>query len=270
MSDTFIFSEGFDSFSMSSPPPIFYGGTNITVFPQTIAPVYSPTSTYSVGDYCMYEGQLYQCNTAISTAEAWNPSHWSGVTVVSLTNGIATDLADFEAEVNAEISDIGAKTLPSGGSAGQYLKKYSSTDNDVGWHTPDANEITWLDTENIPIFNTSASFTMQFTEAQGATATFPYYESIDVSNGTPVLHGKTTTTLLNDMPSTVYDYMSDTAYKVEKTTPTGYVILKYYAFSYVSSAPATYTEGSVAKALDDLNNAVGSTITTAQIDALFS
>lgn len=41
------------------------------------APVYSDSSTYAVGDYVLYEGTLYQCNTAITTAEAWNAEHWT-------------------------------------------------------------------------------------------------------------------------------------------------------------------------------------------------
>ena len=42
---------------------------------------YDPTSTYAVGDFCVHEGILYKCITAISTAEAWTPAHWSRVYV---------------------------------------------------------------------------------------------------------------------------------------------------------------------------------------------
>lgn len=37
---------------------------------------YSSSSTYKVGDLCKYNGVLYRCKTAITTAEAWNSSHW--------------------------------------------------------------------------------------------------------------------------------------------------------------------------------------------------
>ena len=38
---------------------------------------YSASSTYAEGKLCIYQGQLYKCNTKIATAEAWNSSHWS-------------------------------------------------------------------------------------------------------------------------------------------------------------------------------------------------
>ena len=41
----------------------------------SLAPAYSSSSTYDVGDYVIYEGVLYECNTAITTAEAWTPAH---------------------------------------------------------------------------------------------------------------------------------------------------------------------------------------------------
>lgn len=37
---------------------------------------YSTSATYAVGDYCTKDGVLKRCNTAITTAEAWNSAHW--------------------------------------------------------------------------------------------------------------------------------------------------------------------------------------------------
>lgn len=42
---------------------------------------YDDTATYTVNDYCVHEGLLYKCITAISTAESWTPAHWSRVYV---------------------------------------------------------------------------------------------------------------------------------------------------------------------------------------------
>lgn len=39
-------------------------------------PAYSSLSTYAVGALCTYNGTIYVCKTAITTAEAWNASHW--------------------------------------------------------------------------------------------------------------------------------------------------------------------------------------------------
>ena len=46
-----------------------------------IADVYDPTHSYSLGEYCLYGGRLYKCTTAITTAEAWNASHWTQLPV---------------------------------------------------------------------------------------------------------------------------------------------------------------------------------------------
>ena len=42
-----------------------------------IANEFSASSTYAVGDYVIYEGQLYQCTTAVTTAGSWNSSNWT-------------------------------------------------------------------------------------------------------------------------------------------------------------------------------------------------
>lgn len=41
-----------------------------------VAAQYSTSATYDVGDYVIYNGQLYRCTTAITTAESWTAAHW--------------------------------------------------------------------------------------------------------------------------------------------------------------------------------------------------
>ena len=41
------------------------------------APLYSPTSAYSLNSYTLYNGQVYQCNTEITIPEAFIPAHWT-------------------------------------------------------------------------------------------------------------------------------------------------------------------------------------------------
>ena len=43
---------------------------------KTTSTAYSSSSTYAVGDMCVYNNELYVCTTAITTAEAWTSSHW--------------------------------------------------------------------------------------------------------------------------------------------------------------------------------------------------
>lgn len=50
-----------------------------------ISDEYDNTATYAVGDYCIYNNTLYRCTTAISTAEDFNPAHW---TITSVTSEI--------------------------------------------------------------------------------------------------------------------------------------------------------------------------------------
>lgn len=48
---------------------------------NNLAPEYDATATYAVGDVCLHDGALYQCFTAIATAEAWDSTHWTQVKV---------------------------------------------------------------------------------------------------------------------------------------------------------------------------------------------
>lgn len=47
---------------------------------------YDDTSTYAVGDLCIYNNALYKCTTAITTAEAWNASHWTATSIADEIN----------------------------------------------------------------------------------------------------------------------------------------------------------------------------------------
>lgn len=46
-----------------------------------VADEYDATSTYAVGDIVLYNGTLYECTTAIPSAEEWTVAHWSALTL---------------------------------------------------------------------------------------------------------------------------------------------------------------------------------------------
>lgn len=46
-----------------------------------LAQNYSSSSTYSVGDFVIYENQLYKCKTAISSGESFNSSKWDATSL---------------------------------------------------------------------------------------------------------------------------------------------------------------------------------------------
>lgn len=57
-----------------------------------LADTYSASAPYSVGDFVVYGGKLYECNTAIETAEAWTAAHWTETT-------FADAMRDFEHDI---------------------------------------------------------------------------------------------------------------------------------------------------------------------------
>lgn len=82
----------------------------------SMASAYSASSTYAVGDIVLHDGQLYECNTAISTAEAWDSTHWTAATV-------GEKIADLEDETNTlkeDCDDLDDRvtTLERGGTGG--------------------------------------------------------------------------------------------------------------------------------------------------------
>lgn len=66
--------------------PINETNMNKLVQEDMITDAYSSSSTYAVGDYCIYGNTLYKCTTAITTAEAWNSAHWTAVSVADEIN----------------------------------------------------------------------------------------------------------------------------------------------------------------------------------------
>ena len=90
------------------------GGNNLILqdaaVRSSLANAYSASSTYAVGDMVLKDGQLYECNTAISTAEAWTAAHWTAVTVggeLSTVKDGLTAVEDDVADVKNDISDLG-------------------------------------------------------------------------------------------------------------------------------------------------------------------
>ena len=58
----------------------------------SMATAYSASSTYAVGDMVLHDGQLYECSTAIATAEAWTAAHWTAVVIGDELTSLKEDL----------------------------------------------------------------------------------------------------------------------------------------------------------------------------------
>lgn len=67
-----------------------------------IAPTYSESAVYPVGAYVYYNGDLYRCTTAITTAETWTAAHW---TAAVIGNDLSNLNSAFD-EQGKEISNI--------------------------------------------------------------------------------------------------------------------------------------------------------------------
>ena len=57
---------------------------------DVIAPAFSESSTYALGDYVMYDGKLYECTTAVTTAGAWVSADWTESKVMTSFQPIAS------------------------------------------------------------------------------------------------------------------------------------------------------------------------------------
>lgn len=68
-----------------------------------VANQYSSSATYDVGDYVIYNGSLYRCTTAITTAESWTAAHWTAAvlgdditdvkSIIELSNSITPEIS---------------------------------------------------------------------------------------------------------------------------------------------------------------------------------
>ena len=59
----------------------------------SLAPAYSTSATYAVGDYVTYNGGLYRCISAITSGESWTAAHWSAAK-------IGPDLSDLKSAID--------------------------------------------------------------------------------------------------------------------------------------------------------------------------
>lgn len=65
---------------------------NVSTLRGNFAPAYSSSDTYAVGDYAMYNNQLYRCTIAITTAEAWTAGHWTAVALGGDVSNLKSDV----------------------------------------------------------------------------------------------------------------------------------------------------------------------------------
>lgn len=77
---------------------ITYGGGDCAN--QNLADEFSESSTYAIDDYIIYQDDLYQCTTAVSTAGPWDNTKWTKVQITDVMGGSSVsaleDLTDVD------------------------------------------------------------------------------------------------------------------------------------------------------------------------------
>ena len=72
---------------------------------NAVAPVYSDNTTYSTGEFCIYQGKLYKALQDVDHEE-FNPSKWEESNILTATVGGGTVITG-EADWNAQQGDLG-------------------------------------------------------------------------------------------------------------------------------------------------------------------
>ena len=73
-------------------PLVIKSNVDLTV----LADAYSTSSTYEVGEYCLYDEKLYRCISAITTAESWTPAHWTETNIGDELESIKDELESIK------------------------------------------------------------------------------------------------------------------------------------------------------------------------------
>lgn len=126
-----------------------------TTYPANAAIInaYSSSSSYVIGDYCIYNGLFYKCNTAISSGESWTPSHWT-------QTNVATELASLKVEITDRYGVVISDTEP--------------TDPEVnGWLNTGETS-----TESIPQINDSQTSSVDTYSSSKIDSTYLSYDSV--------------------------------------------------------------------------------------------
>jgi len=71
-----------------------------------IAPTYSDSALYSVGQYAWYDGDLKRCIVPITTAESYTPAHWTSAVLGQDVSDLKS--ASYNIEENADVNGADA------------------------------------------------------------------------------------------------------------------------------------------------------------------
>jgi hypothetical protein len=205
-----------------------------------VAAQYSSSATYDVGDYVIYNGQLYRCTTAITTAESWTAAHW---TAAVLGDDVVDDVGELKTKITKTYDCLNSGEYSYTGIAFELGKGILISDGSLANL---GNYTTWGATDFLPIVDGTKVIE---SNAVGASADYGYAfydENKQFIIGS--IDGNYNTFVVNVRPS--YKYIRFTSYK-ENSDHSG-VYLKGYCFNsldYLADGLEVIGNGSV-----NLNN----------------
>lgn len=122
---------------------------------QNLAPDFSASATYAVGQLCVYSNALYRCTTAIETTEAWTAAHWTEATVDDVLAAIRSAL-DGKAPLDSP-AFTGTPTAPNmdAQSADGQVANKKYVDDKVAGATPNLDYVMRVDPETGNIYYTT-------------------------------------------------------------------------------------------------------------------
>ena len=60
---------------------------------------YDETQTYAVGDYAIYNNIVYECTTAVSTAEPFDNTKWTATSIEQIIDGVKGDVSQLNSRI---------------------------------------------------------------------------------------------------------------------------------------------------------------------------
>ena len=100
-----------------------------------VASLYSSTKTYAVGEYVIYQNELYQCKDAVTTAGVWenNSSKFSKIVIGDQVSNLKSAVTNTIAHYTFDWTAFATENNPTGWGLGYYYKstneKNSSSTN---------------------------------------------------------------------------------------------------------------------------------------------
>ena len=61
---------------------------------------YDETQTYAVGDYAIYNNIVYECTTAVTTAEPFDSTKWTATSIEQIIGGVKGDISQLNSRIN--------------------------------------------------------------------------------------------------------------------------------------------------------------------------